>query len=75
MQFILSLFAPKLKALEKQENNEHHYRPKKKILNVVEMKDTNLFLYEIEIHSLYFAFNSNSTIGSNAQVQKKNKPK
>jgi hypothetical protein len=24
---------------------------------------------------LYFAFNSNSTIGSNAQVQKKNKPK
>jgi hypothetical protein len=71
VQFILSLFAPKLKALEKQENNEYHYRPKQKILNVVEMKDTNLFLCEIEIHSLYFEFNSNSTIGSNAQVQKK----
>jgi hypothetical protein len=61
-----SLFAPRLKTLENMETTNiimEQYIFK----NVVEMKDTNSFLYKIEIHSMYlnkYKFNSNSTIVS-----------
>jgi len=57
------LFAPKLKKLKKQGNNKYHLWTKNFFLNVLEVKDINPFLYEIEIHSMYlnsirfFAFN------------------
>jgi hypothetical protein len=42
-----SLFAPKLKTMEKQEKNKYPCKIEK-ILNVFEMRDTNSFPYEIE---------------------------
>jgi len=56
------LFAPKLKKLKEQGNNNIIVE-QKKFLNVLEVKDINPFLYEIEIHSMYlnsikfFSFN------------------
>jgi len=48
------LFAPKLKKLKKQGNNNYYLWSKNFFLNVLEMKDINPFLSEIEIHSMYW---------------------
>ncbi len=44
-----SLFAPKLN-IGKQGNNKYHCGARK---SVVELKDTNSFLFKIKIHSMY----------------------
>jgi hypothetical protein len=47
-----SLFAPRLKMLENKETTNIIVKQEKN-LSVVEMKNINSFLYNIEIHSMY----------------------
>jgi hypothetical protein len=48
-----SLFASRLKTLENKKTTNIIVEQGKKILSVVEVKDTNSFVYKIEIHSMY----------------------
>jgi hypothetical protein len=50
---VLSISAPRLKAFKKKKKTSNIFVKQECFLNIVQVKDTNSLLHEIEIHSMY----------------------